>query len=143
MTTQKEYRANLVEALRSGNYTQGQLKLRTHTDKFCCLGVACDLVDPDDWDRTDFEYIYDDDSTTSMSFNVRESYGFRTSTGGFKWSTVPDDLIERLNKDLQFGIAGKEITPDSHCTLARLNDVGVSFDLIADLIESEANLFYS
>lgn len=31
-----------VKALRSGKYKQGKDRLRTG-DKFCCLGVACDL----------------------------------------------------------------------------------------------------
>jgi len=31
-----------VEALRSGKYEQGRCWLR-HKDKFCCLGVLCDL----------------------------------------------------------------------------------------------------
>lgn len=35
--------AELVSALRSGTYTQGKQALRTTEDKFCCLGVYCDL----------------------------------------------------------------------------------------------------
>ena len=36
-----------IEALRSGNYKQGRLRLHTvvrdNESRFCCLGVACDL----------------------------------------------------------------------------------------------------
>lgn len=33
-----------IEALRSGEYTPGKLKLRSNNNKFCCLGVGCDLL---------------------------------------------------------------------------------------------------
>lgn len=32
-----------VDALRSGNYEQGQGFLRTTDNKYCCLGVLCDV----------------------------------------------------------------------------------------------------
>lgn len=37
-----------IEALRSGRYSQGIGKLRDG-DRFCCLGVACDIFDPKGW----------------------------------------------------------------------------------------------
>jgi hypothetical protein len=37
-----------VEALRSGNYKQTTGCLR-NGDGFCCLGVLCDIVDPEGW----------------------------------------------------------------------------------------------
>lgn len=33
-----------VTALRSGEYKQGKTQLRTADDKFCCLGVLCDIA---------------------------------------------------------------------------------------------------
>jgi len=33
-----------IEALRSGNYSQGKFSLRTKDDKYCCLGVLCELA---------------------------------------------------------------------------------------------------
>ena len=45
-----EFKAKWVAALRSGKYQQGINVLR-NGDKFCCLGVACDLIDPDAWER--------------------------------------------------------------------------------------------
>ena len=38
-----------LPALRSGEYKQLQGALRKG-DEFCCLGVACDLIDRDKWD---------------------------------------------------------------------------------------------
>jgi hypothetical protein len=39
-----------VEALRSGEYEQGNGKLQTLSGKFCCLGVACDVFKEDNPD---------------------------------------------------------------------------------------------
>lgn len=44
-----EWKARWVEALRSGRYKQGRDQLRTEHDEFCCLGVLCDIVAPDEW----------------------------------------------------------------------------------------------
>jgi hypothetical protein len=38
-----ERRIRWVEALESGKYEQGRKLLRSLDNKFCCLGVACDL----------------------------------------------------------------------------------------------------
>jgi hypothetical protein len=34
-----------ITALGSGHYSQGQRKLRTVDDTYCCLGVLCDVLD--------------------------------------------------------------------------------------------------
>lgn len=52
------FKAKWVEALRSGKYEQGHDLLRGD-GKFCCLGVALDLVDssqwmPDGWGAVDW-----------------------------------------------------------------------------------------
>jgi hypothetical protein len=44
-----ELKQKWLEALRSGKYKQGQAVLRTSADRFCCLGVLCDIVDPSGW----------------------------------------------------------------------------------------------
>jgi hypothetical protein len=38
-----------LEALRSGNYKQGKVELRTLNNEFCCLGVLVDVIDPTAW----------------------------------------------------------------------------------------------
>lgn len=37
-------KARWVEALRSGSYAQGKHTLRSSADRYCCLGVLCDLA---------------------------------------------------------------------------------------------------
>jgi len=48
-----KFKKRWVNALRSGKYTQGTDSLAVGTDDkieyHCCLGVACDLIDPDSW----------------------------------------------------------------------------------------------
>lgn len=39
-----EIKEQWIEALTSGEYEQGYSALRTHDDKYCCLGVLCDLA---------------------------------------------------------------------------------------------------
>jgi hypothetical protein len=45
-----ELKQKWIDALRSGKYQQGRSALRTKDDRFCCLGVLCDIVDPSGWE---------------------------------------------------------------------------------------------
>lgn len=42
-----------VNALRSGKYKQAKSTLRNNYG-YCCLGVLCDLYDPNKWEHSDF-----------------------------------------------------------------------------------------
>src|SRR5580698_2612557 len=63
MMKDQEVKRKWVADLRSDKYTQGYGKLRVHIagiDKFCCLGVLCDGLDPSQWvcDLDSDEYSY-------------------------------------------------------------------------------------
>lgn len=45
----RELKAQWLEALRSGKYEQGQFMLRSGDDKYCCLGVLCDISGQGQW----------------------------------------------------------------------------------------------
>lgn len=49
----QEIKAQWLQALRSGDYTQGVLRLRISAGdgqlRHCCLGVLCDVLDPEGW----------------------------------------------------------------------------------------------
>lgn len=64
-------RTRWLGALRSGEYEQGRGLLRESEEAFCCLGVACDVLDPDGW-RVD----------TDGSFNHRGAYSTLNQTKG-------------------------------------------------------------
>jgi hypothetical protein len=44
-----------IEALESGRYKHSRLSLRNMAG-YCCLGVLCDIVDPNGWDGNVFMY---------------------------------------------------------------------------------------
>lgn len=125
----EERKKEWVEALRSGEYEQTRNWLRT-TDGHCCLGVACDLAvahavipAPKLEDGHHYEY---GSSAGALPDNVRE------------WLAVSDSTVE-----IDFG-QGEFINPTRYptrhtnlkgVTLAGLNDTGLTFDQIADVIE--------
>lgn len=108
----KEKMQKLVDALRSGKYQQGRHSL--HVDgKFCCLGVACVINGMTPKYEWGFKETY---SYHSLNFHkAKDITGFKTECGNFK------NHIEY--KDNKYG------------SLAELNDAGMSFNEIADVIE--------
>lgn len=107
----KENRRLWVEALRSGEYKQGQGYLRSHDDHYCCLGVLCDLAGAN-WRPTDYVgtpvFEAEIGCFSHAPHFVRHHVGLRDSLG------------EMFCRD----------------ALSSLNDRGASFSEIADLIES-------
>jgi hypothetical protein len=72
----KDMRDKWIIALESNDYEQGQKWLRTD-NKFCCLGVLCNIIDPNKWDF---------------------DRGFFNYSG---WETaIPDNLLEQLEISL-------------------------------------------
>lgn len=55
--TQKQNLRTLIDALKSGEYTHGKMRLKTNDNSFCCLGVWCDVKDSSKWNLSDSEYI--------------------------------------------------------------------------------------
>jgi hypothetical protein len=75
---QEEWKSKWVAALRSGKYRQGEMTLRDYDDKFCCLGVLCDLVKPDGWVRGTGRYVFEFESqvqTTKLPWSVIDIVG--------------------------------------------------------------------
>lgn len=101
-----ERRRQWVAALESGDYEQGQLRLR-RGNNFCCLGVACDLYNDKQWHDTGENQLYGE-----------------TLLDAKTWSP-PDDVVEFFGLD-------DDIIP----TLAERNDNGVTFKQIAAFIKS-------
>jgi len=122
--TKKARRRHLVEALRSGEFQQGNGQLeRTASDatpKHCCLGVACRVAMRDgldlEVDESRLNTRFDEQQYYAPS-SIVEWYGFRSNHGGRVGCGAATDL-------------------------AHLNDSGLSFAEIADVIEAElAGLF--
>lgn len=74
MLIKKKWKDKWVKALRSGKYKQGKEKLHQKTpngDIWCCLGVFCDVVAPEEWEEYDSDYAYDG-STFLPNFDFRK-----------------------------------------------------------------------
>lgn len=105
-----DIKAKWVAALRSGEYEQGAGALRSSSDRFCCLGVLCDLHAKEtgtEWD--DCNYLA---YTTDLPPDVR------AWVGGF-------DPMTKLT------IEGRKELPEMH------NDGGRTFAQIAGAIEEQ------
>lgn len=99
-----------AKALESGEYKQGRLRLRTVDNKFCCLGVACDLaikagVPGVSWQHDLFanwevlEQPYNMCRHTSyLPETVRTWLGLRTFSGILVIDGLQTDLVS-LNDD--------------------------------------------
>lgn len=73
MLDQEAFKKLWVEALRSDVYEQGRGCLR-QGDKYCCLGVALDVLDHDAWVKKEYrnasgeyEYAWDKGHTHSLA----------------------------------------------------------------------------
>lgn len=104
-----EIRQQWLEALRSGQYTQGHRYLRRSNNTYCCLGVLCDLVGPNDWKpQGAHHYSHSTEYTALLPPVIANAVGLRSSF-------VDQDPLD---------------------VVMRMNDTGKSFAEIADWIEA-------
>ena len=117
----QEFKERWIAALRSGEYKQGRNTLY-NSGKFCCLGVACELLVEDG--------ILD---KTYLRTNIF-SYGPKgMSDDYFSSSVLPDAACDVLEIDAKGTFSGGHFTENQ---LTNLNDTGTSFEEIADIIET-------
>jgi hypothetical protein len=101
-----------VAALRSGKYTQTKEMLRSNEDRFCCLGVLCDISGLGEW----LQPIW---SSQSRSYTV---------DGAYKSDFLPEAVMQWADIKTSNGVVNGK-------SLAQLNDEGRSFENIASVIE--------
>lgn len=114
-----------VDALRSGEYIQGQGWLRLSgpsTDQFCCLGVLLNVIDPQGWECR---------KESPMRPGGRAFTHARNSgLSGMLDMDLADDLgLGEGTENDDFG------TQRADETLINMNDSGKPFTQIADWIE--------
>ena len=120
-----EIKKKWVAALRSGKYMQGDGALRkveydcddegnevAGPERFCCLGVLCDIVEPKKWAKHD----------------ANEWTNGHNEGGGFP----REDLQKKLGLDKPHSRSSDETVAEK---LAHMNDEGKSFKEIANWIE--------
>ena len=96
----------LIAALRSGKYQQGQARL-CKDGKYCCIGVLCELME------------------------IPKEEGIAHTKYAGNAICMPDDYLKQSGLHSHFGSSG-----NGGLDLARLNDKGYTFEQIADIIES-------
>lgn len=114
-----------VEALRSGDYSQGKGKLKDASGDYCCLGVLCELaveagvlpkpleIGPESVDGP--SYLYGSENTGSLL--PREVS---------VWAGLSDNSPQVRDEHNQL-------------PLTYLNDTGHDFETIAELIEKQGS----
>ena len=110
-------RAKWVVALRSGKYKQVIGSLHPAKKEFCCLGVACNISGLGRWEKgyDGYDYIINDTPENAV---------------------LPDDVQNWLGVYL-VGAKLKVQHKERYDSLLEMNDAGVSFDEIANVIEAE------
>lgn len=104
---QPELKQKWIEALRSGKYKQGVGVLRSATDKFCCLGVLCDITDNNSW-----------------KLNSYAGYYYFKDRGYYLYGSLNYDQVK------DFGLYTRQISE-----LVKMNDTGSTFQEISEYIE--------
>lgn len=109
-----------VKALRSGKYQQGAGQLREY-DKFCCLGVLCDVLN-----ETWVPHVAGDGV-----------YGIHYGNGSVNLETasLPQRIIESLG--LNVDVETEDGYHDVVAKLIDLNDTSNPFSVIADYIDEK------
>jgi len=139
-----EIKAAWVAALRSGEYEQGDGNLQKE-GKFCCLGVLCEIAvkqfDLDIDVRAEGLYS-EDDSTVVTLYNEQSAF---LPSAVQDWAGM-DDNGGYFDQPVHV-LDGEIVTPTPAMwgqygptevrTLYLLNDGGVSFDAIANVIEEK------
>lgn len=128
----QEIKAKWIEALRSGKYSQGigAMKTSHDTPNHCCLGVLCELHLEMNPGLSKWEIDRDLTGSKFMLYTV----------GVMSTKAFPQPIV--------YGWAGFEPEDTDNCapyvsyngklqTLSNLNDNGVSFEQIADLIDTQ------
>jgi hypothetical protein len=112
-----------VQALRSGKYQQATGVLYDGNG-YCCLGVACDVLG--------IKFLQDGDG--DFYADILCEYG--------ALCILPPQVRDMLGLRTRSGGSNVELTGSGRTMLTELNDDGVTFPEIADIIEKyESNLF--
>ncbi len=113
-----------VAALRSGNYRQGTGQFRDRNNKFCCLGVLCDISNKVTW-RYDGEEIGWTSGKSNLSAILPNEI--------LKWSGISTQ--EGSHKNVRGGIRNLTSYNDGGYTDATGWYRSFTFTEIADWIE--------
>jgi hypothetical protein len=122
----KDIKAEWIKRLRSGVIQQVRGRLGTPDGKRCCLGVLCDIA---------VEQKVIEEPTASV---IAEGYIGSGLVYGHDAQTLPISVMRWAGlEDANPSAPIPDANGDEWTTLAELNDTGMSFADIADIIERE------
>jgi len=136
-----------VEALRSGEYKQarGHLKLvdDQSNEQFCVLGILCDLhrkhVTSIEWDYYTYPYLEDDSTWKVKSTGIYFSSDCSLPLAVQEWAGLKDSIpcvSPSLNAlKIVYQDTMVRLRLGEKVSLAALNDDGVNFEDLANVIE--------
>ena len=131
MTTTNNLYDRWIEALEHGDYKKGRNVLRTEHDEYCCLGVACDLVDSDQWNNPYANHFMYRLETNKLPRIIADELGLHSQWGTFKAVDLPEDLLEEIYEEIP------AIDPyTKEIDLSFINDNVGGFDLIIKVLEA-------
>jgi len=113
-------KARWADALRGGDFKQGQNALRSKDDEYCCLGVLCELYR---LDQQGGKWTEDARDGGYMLFNEEPCV---PPDEVMKWAG-----LENYTRDVHFEHKAVDVS------LSRLNDDGTTFAELADIIEEK------
>lgn len=114
-----------LKALRSGEYDQGKDYLKVD-NCFCCLGVLCDITGKGQWDKED---AYATEKSLGIYYLPKDlAKEFDMPEEGLH---IPKKYIANKSKIPKVDAFRKKTS----FSLSTLNDLGYTFEEIADMIE--------
>lgn len=129
-----------VSALRSGKYTQGKkalkYKTKNNVTRHCCLGVLCELYNQDKKKK----------QQKPLSVKLAPAHAAGELGGDNKpysfagqATVLPDSVRKWAGMADAIGEIANEDSDHDGSTLAELNDDGMSFKKIAEIIEDNVD----
>jgi len=129
-----EVKERWLQDLRSGEFKQGKGVLRTKSDEFCCLGVLCNIIDPNAWEGTVSHWVD----------QAENEYGGKGADVEAYIYPQPLSPTEDLGGEVLHTFLSSKFLQEvglkkslAHA-LAELNDEGNSFEALAEMIEERA-----
>ena len=153
----QEVKTLWLEALRSGRYKQGAGQLYNPQDNtYCCLGVLCDISEQGSWYGNRFvnsleaenrkrEFLARKDKDPNDLESYIAIFGNRNfpSETVARWAGIEELMFDSdynplvdISPELAPEVAGTYTSEKDKMTVAELNDLGIPFTKIADLIEN-------
>lgn len=130
---------NWIPALTSGQYEQAKGKLRDNNN-YCCLGVACTIREEVAWQEFKNDWTVVDTTTNETSYSVvPDTLGEKIGL----WEGVVLPVYEgSVENGEWFDVGSFMVKADEYenglwgINLSSYNDIGFTFEQIADIIQS-------